>query len=213
MAGAVIGRLAHLAAAQRHPWGLATADREAAVLALARGYDEQAAAQLAGAAGAYQALGADWEAARALLVLGRAQRRAAELAAAGLSNKQVADQLYLSVTTVHSHLRGVYASRGWLHHLLRAVARPSRQVCGDRRRRAQPQPGLLLADPRHQLLGPRNRRGSLHHLLRAPSLAQLGNSSVIAAEGPSHSLNFYWQSIGSNLWNPQTADGPGPTYA
>ena len=180
MAGAVIGRLAHLAAAQRHPWGLATADREAA---------------------------------RALLVLGRAQRRAAELAAAGLSNKQVADQLYLSVTTVHSHLRGVYASRGWLHHLLRAVARPSRQVCGDRRRRAQPQPGLLLADPRHQLLGPRNRRGSLHHLLRAPSLAQLGNSSVIAAEGPSHSLNFYWQSIGSNLWNPQTADGPGPTYA
>jgi DNA-binding NarL/FixJ family response regulator len=40
------------------------------------------------------------------------ERRVAELAAAGLSNKQVADQLYLSVTTVGSHLRGAYAKLG-----------------------------------------------------------------------------------------------------
>ena len=32
--------------------------------------------------------------------------------AAGLSNKQVAEQLYLSVTTIDSHLRGVYAKLG-----------------------------------------------------------------------------------------------------
>src|SRR5262249_61017217 len=74
-AGAVIGRLAGLAAAQQHPWGLATADRSRAVLALAGGYDEAAAAQLAGAAAGYQALGLGFDAARALLVLGRAQRR------------------------------------------------------------------------------------------------------------------------------------------
>jgi len=165
-AGAVIGRLAGLAAAQQHPWGLATADRSRAVLALAGGYDEAAAAQLAGAAAGYQALGLGFDAARALLVLGRAQRRGkkraaarqsleaaragfeqlgcpgwaeaaaaeldrvsgrraapaggltpgerrvAELVAAGLSNKQVAEQLYLSVYTVEAHLSQVYAKLG-----------------------------------------------------------------------------------------------------
>jgi DNA-binding CsgD family transcriptional regulator len=165
-AAAVTGRLAGLAVAQQHPWGLATADRSAAVATLAGGYDDAAAAQLASAAAGYRALGLGWDAARALLVLGRAQRRAkkraasrdcleqaragfeqlgcpgwaqaaaaeldrisgrraapaggltpgerrvAELAAAGLSNKQVAAQLYLSVTTVKAHLRGAYAKLG-----------------------------------------------------------------------------------------------------
>jgi DNA-binding CsgD family transcriptional regulator len=165
-AAEVTGRLARLAAAQRHPWGLATADRAKAVVALAGGYDEAAAAQLAGAAAAYRALGLGWDAARALLVLGRAQRRAkkraaareslqaardgfeqlggpgwaaaaaaeldrisgrraapaggltpgerrvAELVASGLSNKQVAGQLYLSVATVEVHLSRVYAKLG-----------------------------------------------------------------------------------------------------
>jgi len=78
----VIGRLRGLAAAQQHPWGLATADRSAAVAALAGGYDETAAAQLVEAAAAYRALGLGWDAARALLVLGRAQRRAKKRAAA-----------------------------------------------------------------------------------------------------------------------------------
>jgi len=179
-ANRVIGRLARLADAQQHPWGLATADRSAAVAALADGYDEAAAAQLAQAAAAYRALGLGFDAARALLVLGRAQRRAkkraaarrsleearagfeqlgcpgwaraaaaeldrisgrraapaggltpgeqrvAELVAAGLSNKQVAAQLYLSVTTVNSHLRGVYAKLGVTSRaqLTRALAAP-----------------------------------------------------------------------------------------
>jgi DNA-binding NarL/FixJ family response regulator len=165
-AARVIGRLRDLAAAQRHPWGLATADRSAAVVTLAGGYDEAAAAQLARAAAGYRALGLGFDAARALLVLGRAQRRAkkraaarqcleqarsgfealgcpgwaqaaaaeadrvsgrraapgggltpgeqrvAELVAGGLSNKEVAEQLYLSVATVDTHLRGVYAKLG-----------------------------------------------------------------------------------------------------
>jgi DNA-binding CsgD family transcriptional regulator len=162
----VTGRLRGLAAAQQHPWGLATADRAAAVVTLAGGYDDAAAAQLAGAAEAYRVLGAGWEAARALLVLGRAQRRAkkraaaresleaaragfeqlgcpgwaqaaageldrisgrraapaggltpgerrvAELVASGLSNKQVAAQLYVSVYTVEAHLSQAYAKLG-----------------------------------------------------------------------------------------------------
>jgi len=165
-AGEVIGWLADLAAAQQHPWGLATADRSAAVVALADGYNQAAAAQLAQAAGAYRALGLGFDAARALLVLGRAQRRAkkraearqcleqarsafeqlgcpgwaraaaaeldrvsgrraapgggltpgeqrvAELVASGLSNKEVAGQLYLSVYTVQAHLSRVYAKLG-----------------------------------------------------------------------------------------------------
>jgi hypothetical protein len=81
-AAQVIARLAGLAAAQQHPWGLATADRAAAVVTLAGGYDETAAAQLAGAAAAYRALGLGFDAARALLFLGRAQRRAKKRAAA-----------------------------------------------------------------------------------------------------------------------------------
>ena len=165
-AAEVTGRLARLAAAQDHPWALATADRARAVVTLAGGYDETAAAQLAGAAAAYRALGLGFDAARALLVLGRAQRRAkkraaareslqaaragfeqlgcpgwaqaaaaeldrigsrraavaggltpgerrvAELAAAGLSNKQVAARLYLSVNTVQARLSHVYAKLG-----------------------------------------------------------------------------------------------------
>jgi len=165
-AAEVIGRLRGLAAAQDHPWGLATAQRSAAVVTLAGGYDDDAAAQLAGAAEAYRALGLGWDAARALLVLGRAQRRAkkraaardsleqaragfealgcpgwaqaaaaeldrvsgrraaagggltpgerrvAELVAAGLSNKRVAEQLYLSDRTVEAHLSRVYAKLG-----------------------------------------------------------------------------------------------------
>ena len=50
---------------------------------------------------------------------GWARAAAAELAAAGLSNQQAAERLYLSVTTVNAHLRATYtklgvASRGQL---------------------------------------------------------------------------------------------------
>ena len=178
-ANEVIGRLAALAAAQQHPWGLATADRASAAVTLAAGYCEAAAARLIRAAAAYRALGLGFDAARSLLVLGRAQRRhkkraaarqslerarawfeqlgcpgwaqaaaaeldrvsgrraapggtpgeqkVAELVAAGLSNKEVAARLYLSVYTVEAHLSHVYAklgirSRGQLTRWPRAAA-------------------------------------------------------------------------------------------
>ena len=165
-ANEVTERLGGLAAAQQHPWGLATAQRSAAVVALADGYDEAAAAQLAQAAAAYRALGLGFDSARALLVLGRTQRRVkkwaaarqsleqarweferlgcrgwaqaaaaeldrvsgrraapgggltpteqrvADLVASGLSNKEVAAQLFVSVYTVEAHLSRVYAKLG-----------------------------------------------------------------------------------------------------
>ena len=40
------------------------------------------------------------------------ERRVAELVAAGLSNKQAAEQLYLSVYTVEAHLSQAYAKLG-----------------------------------------------------------------------------------------------------
>jgi DNA-binding NarL/FixJ family response regulator len=165
-ANTVIAWLEPLAQAQRHPWGLATAKRAAAVVRLVQGYDEGAAEALAGAAADYLALGLGFEHARALLFLGRVQRRfkkraaarqsleqarigfeqlsyagwaelatselarvcgrrpgetgdltaserrVAELVASGLSNKEVAAQLYVSVYTVEAHLSNVYAKLG-----------------------------------------------------------------------------------------------------
>jgi hypothetical protein len=47
----------------------------------------------------------------------------------------------------------------------------------------------------------------------ATSVAQVGNSSVIAAEGPGHSLRFYWQAIGGVPWHPELVAGFGTTFA
>jgi DNA-binding CsgD family transcriptional regulator len=165
-ANEVIGRLDRLACEQRHPWGLATLKRSLAAVALADGYEDRAAAQLSGAADDYRGLGIGFESARALLFLGRVQRRSkkqaaardsleqarsaferlgcpgwaglagaeldrvsgraraasggltpseqrvAELVAGGLSNKEVAAQLYVSVYTVEAHLSNAYAKLG-----------------------------------------------------------------------------------------------------
>src|SRR5262249_51098209 len=87
-ANAVIGRLGALASGQQHPWGLATVKRSIAVVGLADSYDEAAAAQLAQAAAEYRALGLDFDSARALLLLGRTQRRYKKRAAARQSLEQ-----------------------------------------------------------------------------------------------------------------------------
>jgi len=162
----VIGRLDRLASEQQHPWGLATLKRSIAVVTLAEGYDDAPAAQLAQASADYGALGLGFESARALLFLGRVQRRAkkraaaratleearaafqrlgcsgwadaasaeldrisgrrpaaggaltpseqrvAELVATGLSNKEIAAQLFISVYTVEAHLSNAYAKLG-----------------------------------------------------------------------------------------------------
>jgi DNA-binding CsgD family transcriptional regulator/tetratricopeptide (TPR) repeat protein len=176
-AGAVTERLSQLAVEQRHPWGLATAARCSAVVALTQGYQEAATATLSGAAEEYGRLGLHFDRGRALLWLGRAQRRArkrsearrslqgaeecfsqmgspgwadqarselarvsgrrpaetdqltageqqvANLVVEGLSNKEIAERLFVSVSTVETHLSHVYAklgtrSRGQLARLL-----------------------------------------------------------------------------------------------
>ncbi|HEV8461905.1 MAG TPA: helix-turn-helix transcriptional regulator [Gaiellaceae bacterium] len=74
-ARAVTDRLRKLSERQDHPWGLASATRCDAVVRLASGYDEEAAAALEQAAADYHALGLRFDAARSLLLLGRALRR------------------------------------------------------------------------------------------------------------------------------------------
>jgi hypothetical protein len=44
-----------------------------------------------------------------------------------------------------------------------------------------------------------------------PSVAQVGNSTVIAVAAPDESLMFYWQPIGSEQWNAEQVAGPGTT--
>jgi DNA-binding CsgD family transcriptional regulator/predicted ATPase len=90
-ARAVTARLRKLASAQAHSWGLATAERCAAMIRLASAYDEQDAASLARAAERYGALGLEFERCRTLLFLGRLQRRVRRRAAARRSLEASAD--------------------------------------------------------------------------------------------------------------------------
>jgi len=165
-ATAVAGRLAELAEAQDHPWGIATARRCHAVIRLTSTYDDAAVQELDEVALEYASLGLRFEAARSLLALGRAQRRhrkwgaardtleraaaefdrlrstgwaeavrdelsrvgarrtpdageltraerrVAELAAQGLANKEIAQALVVTVSTVEFHLSKTYAKLG-----------------------------------------------------------------------------------------------------
>jgi len=43
-------------------------------------------------------------------------------------------------------------------------------------------------------------------------VAQVGDSSVIAVQGPGNSLVFYWQPIGSQQWNQEIVRDPGFTF-
>ena len=50
---------------------------------------------------------------------------------------------------------------------------------------------------------------ALGNAFSAPSVAQVGNSSVIAVQGGSNSLQFWWQPIGSRQWNQEVVAGAG----
>ena len=159
-------RLRQLAEDQRHPWGRAAAPRCEALLAVSRErHDDRADARLRQAAQALKRLGLRFDAARGLLSLGRAARRAkrwrkardalqeaaaafealgsdgwaqrtrdelervggrpslsgmltpseqrvVELAAEGLSNKEIAGVLFITVNTVEVHLAHAYRKLG-----------------------------------------------------------------------------------------------------
>ena len=165
-AAAVVERLADLAEAQKHPWGLATTRRCLAAIRLARAYDDHEAGELEAVAREFARLGLAFDAARSLLALGRAQRRhrkwgaardalgraaaafeelgshgwaeasraelervgarkapdageltraerrVAELAVQGLTNKEIAQRLVVTVSTVEFHLSKTYAKLG-----------------------------------------------------------------------------------------------------
>lgn len=164
-AGEVTARLQEVATAQNHPWGLVTARRCRAVMALAEGSDDAAAGELEQVAGEYGRMGLSFDQARTLLFVGAwqrrhkkraaarvtlerargaferlgcsgwvghaqleisrlsgrrsgnddltpSERRVAELAASGLSNKEIATSLVVGVYTVEAHLRHTYAKLG-----------------------------------------------------------------------------------------------------
>jgi len=162
----IAARLAELAGAQDHPWGLASARRCRAVIGLAGAYSDHDVAELDDVVREYTGLGLRFEAARSLLALGRAQRRhrkwgaaratleraaaafdelgspgwaeaaraelervgarrtpdageltpaerrVAQLAAQGLTNKEIAQSLVVTVSTVEFHLSRTYAKLG-----------------------------------------------------------------------------------------------------
>jgi DNA-binding CsgD family transcriptional regulator/tetratricopeptide (TPR) repeat protein len=90
-AQSVTDRLRQQAKQQEHPWALLTTTRCDALIRLtAAAYDEGAAADLAGAAAGYDALGLRFDSARALLSLGRVQRRLRKWGAARASLEQAA---------------------------------------------------------------------------------------------------------------------------
>jgi len=124
---AVVERLSVLAREQEHPWGLATATRCGVLVH----FDQEASGE---AARAYEALGLRFDQARTLLALGRGERselsrvgarkpqaeggltkteaRVAALAAEGMSNKEIARALFVTVHTVEVHLSHAYAKLG-----------------------------------------------------------------------------------------------------
>ena len=110
-AAAVTSRLRDLAGSQHHPWGLATAERCAAAIALASRYDDDAAAQLAAAASVLGELGLAFDRARSLLWLGRAARRA---------RKRTVARRYLEAAATAFADAG---SDGWAEHARTEMAR------------------------------------------------------------------------------------------
>jgi DNA-binding CsgD family transcriptional regulator len=110
-AAAITETLRDLAESQHHPWGLATADRCEAAVALASGYDPDAADQLESAAAALGDLGLAFDRARSLLWLGRAAR--------WVRKRSVARRHLEAAATAFAAL----GSDGWAEHAHAEIAR------------------------------------------------------------------------------------------
>ena len=54
---------------------------------------------------------------------------------------------------------------------------------------------------------------SMGTIFASPSVAQVGDSTVIAAVGLDNSLLLFWQPIGGEQWNPEQVAGPGTTFS
>lgn len=109
----------------RHPWAKANANEDLAALLAATGQVDRAAAHTTLALRIFERMGADGEVVRLRRRTGRTdpggadwgrlsdpERDIARLVGAGMTNRQVAKQLYLSPHTVNYHLRGIFKKLG-----------------------------------------------------------------------------------------------------
>jgi DNA-binding CsgD family transcriptional regulator len=217
----VAARLRELGDRQEHPWAVTTAGRCEALIGLAAGYDEADVATLARASRDYGERGLHVDAARTLLALGRAQRRArrwgvsratlesavdaldapgwadlarselsrvgarrrgpvgelspaeqrvVELAAAGLSNKEIAARLSITVHTVEAHLSHAYAKSASGRARSSPAASPAANDC--RFPAFRTRPGGAYARPRAVL--PRRALRRTLERLRGRTRAKVG---------------------------------------
>ncbi|WP_433262591.1 LuxR C-terminal-related transcriptional regulator [Actinosynnema sp. CS-041913] len=122
--------LATAADRHRHPWAKANANEDLALLLAESGHPERAATHTEQALQILDRMGADGEAARLRRRIGapvetaaagagedwqrlsEPERDIARLVGAGLTNRQVAKQLFLSPHTVNYHLRGIFKKLG-----------------------------------------------------------------------------------------------------
>ncbi|MGN7798240.1 LuxR C-terminal-related transcriptional regulator [Leifsonia sp. 22587] len=114
--------------ADRFPFPRAVAALDAGRLAISRGERVAGRAQLESAAATFRALGASGYLARCLHLLEEAavessavdplaslttrERQVAHALAAGMTNKEIAERLYVSVTTVNFHVRNILSKLG-----------------------------------------------------------------------------------------------------
>ncbi|GAA0235419.1 hypothetical protein GCM10010492_37960 [Saccharothrix mutabilis subsp. mutabilis] len=112
----------------RHPWAQASAYEDLAVLAAESGQEQRAREHAEAAVRIFERMGASGDAARVRRRAGVAtpedeggdewgrlsspERDIARLVGAGLTNRQVARQLFLSPHTVNYHLRGIFRKLG-----------------------------------------------------------------------------------------------------
>jgi hypothetical protein len=93
-----------------------------------------------------------------------------------------------------------------------AVGRPGRGLDSDRGCGFRRQPSVVVAADRlagwnlEQVAGPGTNRSF-------PSVAQVGDATVIAVMGLYNTLALYWQPIGSQGWNPEQVAGLGPAFS